>query len=73
MEHPQLEAGLTVAEVVARWPHTIPVFMHHRMACVGCAIAAFETLAEVAEIYGLELSCFLSELEQIIEQTEERS
>jgi hypothetical protein len=40
------------------------------MACVGCPIAPFETLAEVAAIYKLELSCFLNELQQTINQTE---
>jgi hybrid cluster-associated redox disulfide protein len=72
MEQSQLEPGLTVAEVLARWPETIPVFLHHRMACVGCAINPFETLAEVTKIYKLDLDCFLSELEQIIDQTEEK-
>lgn len=71
MEQPQLEASLTVAEVLARWPQTISIFMRHRMACVGCAIAPFETLAEVAAIYKLEANCFLAELAQAIDQTEE--
>jgi hybrid cluster-associated redox disulfide protein len=71
MEQPQLEPGLTVAEVMARWPQTIPVFLRHRMTCVGCAITPFETLVEVTKIYRLDLDCFLSELEQIIDQTEE--
>ncbi len=73
MEQPQLEAGLTVAEVLARWPQTILIFIRHRMACVGCPIAPFETLAEVAEIYGLDLDRFLSELEQSIQQSEEQT
>lgn len=64
MEHPQLEVTLTVAEVLARWPQTIPVFIRHRMACVGCAMAPFETLAEVAAIYKLDPDCFLNELRQ---------
>jgi hybrid cluster-associated redox disulfide protein len=68
MKQPQLEAGLTVTEVLARWPQTIPVFIRHRMACIGCAMAPFETLAEVAVIYELDLSRFLSELEQAIER-----
>lgn len=73
MEQPQLTGSLTVAEVLVRWPQTISVFMHHRMACVGCAIAPFETLAEVATVYDLELHCFLAELEHIIEQPQARS
>jgi len=72
MKQPQLEANLTVAEVLARWPQTIPVFMRHRMACVGCAMAPFETLAEVAAIYDLDLKTLLSELEQVIERSEPR-
>jgi hybrid cluster-associated redox disulfide protein len=72
MGHPQLVADLTVAEVMDRWPQTIPVFFRYRMACVGCPIAPFETMAEVAAIYGLNLSRFLNELEQIIEHAEER-
>jgi hybrid cluster-associated redox disulfide protein len=70
MEQPQLAAHLIVADVLARWPQTIPVFMRHRMACVGCSIAPFETLAEVAAIYELDLNCFLNELKQTIDQTE---
>jgi hybrid cluster-associated redox disulfide protein len=67
MKQPQLEVTLTVAEVLARWPQTIPVFIHHQMACVGCAMARFETLAEVAKIYNLDLSRFINELEQAVE------
>jgi hypothetical protein len=36
------------------------------MACIGCAIAPFETLAEVAAIYHLDLACFMIELQQAI-------
>lgn len=67
MEHPELEVNLTVAEVLARWPQTIPVFIHHRMACVGCVMAPFETLTEVALVYHLDLDCFLRELQQATE------
>jgi hybrid cluster-associated redox disulfide protein len=67
MAHPELEVNLTVAEVLARWPQTIPVFIHHRLACVGCVMAPFETLTEVAHVYHLDLDCFLNELQQAVE------
>jgi hypothetical protein len=38
---------------------------------VGCPIAPFETLAEVAVIYGLDLECFLNELRQTIRVKED--
>jgi hybrid cluster-associated redox disulfide protein len=73
MEHLQLKADFTVAEVISRWPQTIPYFFHSRMACVGCPIAPFETLAEVAAVYGLDLNRFLIELEWTIQQAEKRT
>ncbi|GIV68354.1 DUF1858 domain-containing protein [Caldilinea sp.] len=57
---------LPVAEVMERWPQTIPVFVRRRMACVGCVMAPFETLAEVATIYNLNLPDLLAELRQRI-------
>ncbi len=70
MQQASLRAEFTVAEVVSRWPQTIPVFLRHHMACVGCAMAPFETLADVARIYRLHLSQFLSELQQAIRPQE---
>lgn len=63
-------AELTVAEVMDGWPQTIPVFLRHRMACVGCVMAPFETLADVAAIYGLQPSRLLDELQQTIQPLE---
>lgn len=38
---------LTVADVIDKWPQTIPVFMKYRLGCLGCAMAPFDTLADV--------------------------
>ncbi|HXF62129.1 MAG TPA: DUF1858 domain-containing protein [Caldilineaceae bacterium] len=57
-----VEGGLTVAEVLSQWPATIPVFLRYHTACVGCVMARFETLDEVAAIYGLDQSQFVAEL-----------
>ncbi len=64
MAHP-LTYDLTVAEILQRWPQTAQVFLRHRMACVGCAIAPFETLTEVSEIYQVNTEKFLQELKDI--------
>ena len=72
MEYLHLSADRTVDEVLDRWPETIPTFFRYRMACVGCPMAPFETLVEVADIYGLDVDCFLSELELIIQLRRKR-
>ena len=53
-----------VAHLLGRHPATAQVFLAHRMACVGCSLAAFETLADAAREYRLPLADFLAELER---------
>ena len=49
---PPAKADETVAELLAREPRAVRILLGHGMHCVGCAIARFETLAEVCAIYG---------------------
>ncbi len=53
---------LTVDEVMRRWPQTMPVFVKLKLNCVGCDMAPFETIADVANTYGLGLDMLLGEL-----------
>lgn len=65
-----LHAHLTVAETLRRWPQVTRVFLAHRMACPGCAMARFDTLADVAAIYGLVTSRFLGEIAEQLKKGE---
>lgn len=58
-----VNAHETVSEVLARNPRAARVLFNHRMHCVGCAVAAFETLAEVCLVYGVPLEQLLEELD----------
>jgi len=53
MVQPTMLVHLNIAEVLRRWPRTARVFIHRRMACVGCPIARFESVADAAEAYHL--------------------
>jgi len=44
---------MTVETVLRDWPVTIEVFLALRLACIGCPMARFCTLDEVARVYGL--------------------
>jgi hybrid cluster-associated redox disulfide protein len=59
-----IHANSTVAEVMARWPWAGAVFLRRGMACVGCAMAPFDTLGEVAGTYGLDPRRFVGEIER---------
>lgn len=40
MNKPKLDdPDLSLADLMTHWPRTIPVFIRHRMLCVGCPIS----------------------------------
>lgn len=53
---------LTVDEVMRRWPPTMAVFVRLKLNCVGCDMAPFETIGDVAKTYGLALDMLLADL-----------
>jgi len=60
--HPQI----TVSELLQRWPQTMPVFFKHRTQCVGCYMADFDTLEDVAANYHLSVDDLLRELKNTL-------
>jgi hybrid cluster-associated redox disulfide protein len=44
----------TVTEVLAANPDAAQVFVSRAMACPGCPFAAFETVSQVATVYGCD-------------------
>ncbi|MGE5234839.1 MAG: hypothetical protein ACM3O7_00650 [Acidobacteriota bacterium] len=58
----RVSAELTVDEVLAQSPAAAGVFIAHRMACVGCAMARFDTVGEATAVYGIALGRFVDEL-----------
>ncbi|HLV01072.1 MAG TPA: DUF1858 domain-containing protein [Acidobacteriota bacterium] len=55
----------TVGEVLTHYPDTASVFTKLRMACVGCVMAPFESVREVAMIYGLDPNRVLCALHDV--------
>lgn len=64
-KYPSLQ--MTISEILDHWPETIPVFLHHKMACVGCAMADFMTLEDALDIYNLNEESFIEQLTQSIQ------
>jgi hybrid cluster-associated redox disulfide protein len=64
-------AKMTVAEVLEAWPETVEVFQRLKTACVGCAMAPFDTMEDVARIYMLDLAQLMAELRTTVETGEQ--
>jgi hybrid cluster-associated redox disulfide protein len=63
MRTPKLDdPDLPLAEMMAHWPETIPVFMRYKMLCVGCLVSPFHTAIDACAEYNLDYDRFLAEL-----------
>ena len=51
-------------EVLDHHPRTLRVFVDHRMACPGCDMAPYETVADAADAYDLPQPAFLEDLRE---------
>ncbi|HLJ21608.1 MAG TPA: hypothetical protein VKU84_15485 [Stellaceae bacterium] len=64
-----------VEDIMGRWPATARVFIRRKMACVGCIMAPFQTLAAAARAYHVPESELLVEMQAAaagdLEDTEE--
>lgn len=45
---------LSVSEIMRRWPVTMRLFIDRTLLCVGCPIAPFHTLTDVASEHGVD-------------------
>ena len=45
---------MLVSDVLIARPDAARVFLDRHMGCVGCTFAPFETVAEVAHVYGID-------------------
>ena len=51
-----------ISAVVKEHPETIPVFMKHGLHCIGCAVAAFESIEEGATVHGIDVDALVTDL-----------
>ena len=67
MKHaPHQDPSLSLRDLMAKWPETVPVFLQHNMICVGCLIVPFHTVADACLEYDLDEDLFRAELDHAI-------
>ena len=55
-----------ISEVVENCPEAMPAFMDIGMHCIGCAMAAGETIEQACAAHGVDPDEFLAYLEQFL-------
>jgi hybrid cluster-associated redox disulfide protein len=56
----------TIGELLATCPAAARVLVGHRMHCVGCDIAPFETIADACIIYGVPVDDVFAEIHNVM-------
>ncbi len=59
---------MPIGDVVQRYPETFPVFMSFGLHCVGCHVAAFETIEMGAMSHGINPDELVAELNKVVLQ-----
>lgn len=63
----ELEA-MTVSQIMKRWPATMRLFIDRRLLCVGCPIAPFHYLADVASEHGVDQAALVEAVHRLVDK-----
>lgn len=58
----KITKDMTIAEALKLKPQIAAILMSKGMHCLGCVIAQGETMAQAAEVHGLEVDKLIEEL-----------
>ena len=64
MEPQQISQYWTVSEILKKYPETRQVFIERKTLCLGCYLARFCNLKEVAQDYSLEIETLVHEIQK---------
>jgi hybrid cluster-associated redox disulfide protein len=65
MEKSEITKEMSIGEVIQKYPKTTFVFLEYGLHCVGCPMAAPETIEEAVKLHGINLKKFLEDLNKI--------
>ena len=63
MEPQQISQCSTVSEILKKYPETHRVFIERKTLCLGCYMARFCNLKDVAQAYSLEIETLVYEIQ----------
>ena len=62
---PAITKDMSIAEVVQRYPQSVPVFLRHGLFCFGCAVARFENIEQGATVHGIDPDQLIADLNEV--------
>lgn len=59
---------MAIGDVISKYPETVEIFQEQGLHCVGCAVAAMETIEQASEAHGMNLQILLKVLNEKIKK-----
>lgn len=63
-----IKKGMSIGEVVEKYPQTVEVFLRHGLMCFGCAIARFENVEQGALAHGIDVETLMRDLNAAVNE-----
>ncbi len=64
----KITRDMAIADVVEKYPQTVPVFLAHGLMCFGCAIARFENIEQGATAHGIDVDALMKDLNAAVSE-----
>jgi hybrid cluster-associated redox disulfide protein len=58
----EINARMTIAEILRKRPEAAKILQQFNMHCIGCAVAAGESLEDAARVHGIDLEKLIKAL-----------
>lgn len=63
---------MNILEAVQKYPMITAVFQRYGLGCIGCMVAAGESLGEGIAAHGLDADAVIAEINELLEETESK-
>ena len=70
MDSPTFRLDQTVQEVLSAWPETRRAFRALKTSCIGCYLARFCSLQDVAEAYQIPAADLLDAMDKTVPESQ---
>ena len=70
MVNSNISTGITIKELLDRYPQVLQMFLDMELMCVGCPAETFHTLIDVAREYHLDRHQFLQRIYMVIKKSD---
>jgi hybrid cluster-associated redox disulfide protein len=63
-----INRGMSIEDVINRYPGTMSIFERHGLGCAGCRAALFKSIEQGAKVQGIDVDALITDLNVAISE-----